>query len=127
MNCGIFCLARYFDLIGFDGYTALGFMEERVTERGISIPDMAYVLERSGFTLTVWKDGRPFTEGPYIMYDQKREHFLLVEEVRRHFVVIWDSNYGKVRVFRILFGLIWSEYFITLCYNIGSQEISRWQ
>ena len=113
-------MKRYFDLSGISGDSLLMALDRQVTEEGLSVETLMEVLERYGFRAKAYRDKKLYEKTPFIMLDVKRRHYYLIEKMNRKQVFVFDPNFGTVRLCRVFWRFLWSEYYITLCYNLDN-------
>ncbi|MBR0385158.1 MAG: hypothetical protein IJI05_01260, partial [Erysipelotrichaceae bacterium] len=61
-----------------------------------------------------------------IMLNVRKRHYCLVESCDRKHIYLYDPNIGTVPVKRVLWRFLWSNYYITLCYNVNDQRRHLW-
>ncbi|MBQ3385357.1 MAG: hypothetical protein IJG59_09140 [Erysipelotrichaceae bacterium] len=114
MNCGIFCVRKYFELISYDGSEIIRQLQSHVSNRGLSVLDIVDVMNRNGFECVAYYDRKVCYEFPYIMYDAVYHHYYLVADGDDRYVYIYDRNLGEMRLFRWFFRFIWSKYYVSV-------------
>lgn len=117
MNCGVLCLKRYFELIDYDGTVLLQQLQRKLSDEGLSVASILEVLKCGGIEAAAYRSRKMAENGPYLLLNRKRRHYQLVLSVGRHLVQIYDPNLGDVAVWKFFYRFLWSEYYITLCYN----------
>ena len=112
MNCGISCLKKYFEIIGYDGKDILTELESCLCDEGLSIHDIVSTLNRNGFECTAWYDRKVSFDFPYLMYDKRKKHYTLVAGYDGVFFYVYDDKLGEIRLFHWLFRLFWQKYYV---------------
>ena len=114
MNCGIFCVKKYFELIGYDGSEILRQLQSHVCNKGLSVLDIVDVLNRNGFECMAYYDRKVSYDFPYIMYDGINHHYYLVAGSDGRYVYMFDRNLGEIRLFHWFFRFIWRKYYVSV-------------
>ncbi len=116
-NCGISCIRRWMEITEHYDEGVLNELKTVVNEEGLSFSSIMDVMKRNGYTARAYRSKVIFTETPYLLLDDRRKHYYLVEKFTGTMVYLYDPNIGTVRLYRFLFRLIWCQYYLTICYN----------
>ena len=112
MNCGISCVRRYLEITHGD-MGIISRLQERVSEKGLSLADVAEVMEANGYGISAYK-GRVQGVLPLILLDDVRGHYYLLEKRKGIWLFLYDPNRGTIRIPFFLLGLCGYNYFVTV-------------
>lgn len=126
MNCGVLCIREYLRLTGCDGDSILTALERAVRKEGLTVLDIIDVMSSYGFEVHCYRDKRTYYGTPFLMLDARKKHYYLITHHEKNRVFIYDPNLGYVVIPGWLYRFLWSEYYITLCYNFNNQRSHLW-
>lgn len=116
-NCGVACIIRFLEITERYDERLIQMLEKNVTEEGLSFQAVIDVMQEFGYDVKAYYSHMVFRMVPYIMFDNRRKHYYLIEDFSRFTVQLYDPNMGAVRILRLLFRLFWCKYYLVICYN----------
>ena len=107
------CVRMLLSGMGRDPAAAMCYLRGRLTANGVSVADIVMALTCSGVAAAAYRLAVPPHQGPYIMYDRRRRHFILVESWGP-LVRLYDPGRGRMAIMAGLFRLAWPHYCIVI-------------
>ena len=109
MNCGVLCVRRLAQFLKWDDALAME-AERRTDERGLSLFDLAELLEKQGLETRIHQGRiRKITNPGFLLAEG---HYLLLMKREGWFYYLYDPNLGDFRLLRPFLFVTGYQYFL---------------
>ena len=112
MNCGVLCVERLLEELKREKEEILNELEERVTEKGLSVADLMTVMCSHGYQAEAYRIIKLPDRVPWIAFDGR--HYTAVLRREKGSWLIYDPNLGEVKVAAWFYRLFHPRYVIII-------------